>query len=1054
MKKIIIKEMSISNFGNWRLKMSLTVFLLAISIFNLQASTYTENTKITQEQATEINGTVKDINGAPLPGVSILVVGTAKGTQTDFDGNYSINVDSGDVLAFSYVGFVTQEVTVNGQTTINIILKESAENLDEVVIIGYGTTTKKDATGAIDAINSEDFNKGAIVSPEQLLQGKSAGVQITQASGEPGAGINIRIRGTSSVRSNNNPLFVVDGVPLSGDNASSGATDIGFGGGAAKNPLNFLNPNDIKSISVLKDASATAIYGSRGANGVIIITTKDGKGKAGNQFEFSSSVSVANQAKKYNLLNKTQFLAAVTQYGGDAAALDAGGDTNWQDVITRTAISQEQNLSFSRAYTGGNVRASIGYSNLEGVIKKSDLKRITGRLNIDQNLLNDKLKLNFQATISNVKDQAAAVSDNAGFQGDILGAAYSANPTWPSDVSFVPGGANLSPSQMLAYIQSKTSTDRALLNFSATYDITEDLNAKISLGYDGSQSSRGNAISGDISGFTNGTGGNGRGAVNDIDMKSKLMEITLNYKKDFGDSKLQALAGYSFQDFNRKGRNVLGWGFATTNLDGMVSNLTNSANALEKLITGSYQQYGNSAGGFFVNRLFPSVVTDNLSAPSGVNVNSITADTYNTTDELQSFFGRLNYTISDKYLFTATLRADGSSKFGGNNKYGIFPSAAFAWKLSEEDFVPDAFSTLKLRLGWGITGNQDGVGYGNYLRRERFAGIGIDNGGAITVPGTNTVSFANPALKWEQTDQINVGIDFGFKNDRINGSIDYYKKDTKDFLLQTTAAQPSPQPFFFTNINADIINQGVEFAIDYDVLRGDDTNWNVGFNIAYNDNMVKNFGGQIPFGQIFGQGLTGAFSQLLAGDHPLFSYYLRDFKGYDSNGQQIGDVQKFVGKSALPNINLGFSTSYSYKNWDASASLTGQYGQYIYNNTANAFFTAGSIGGGRNVITSVLTSGEASNNAPDVSTRFLEKGDFLRLQNVTIGYNFKIGESSFLKSFRLYATGQNLFVITPYSGLDPEVNTSNVLNNLPSFGVDYTSFPTPRTYTFGLNATF
>lgn len=1044
----------LNNSANWRLKISLSVFLLAISISNIQASIYTENAKNSPEQEITISGNVKDESGAPLPGVNILIVGTSKGTQTDFDGNYSINAQTGSVLAFSFVGFVTKQVTVGTQRKIDIVLQEDASKLDEVVVIGYGSTLKKDATGAVDAINSENFNKGAIASPEQLLQGKSAGVQITQASGEPGAGINIRIRGTSSVRSNNNPLFVVDGVPLSGDNSTPGGADIGFGSSAAKNPLNFLNPNDIKSISVLKDASATAIYGSRGANGVVIITTKDGKGKVGNQFEFSSSVSIATPAEEYDLLDRDEFLSAVTQFGGDAGAIDEGANTDWQDVITRTAVSTDQNLSYSRIYKDGNVRASVGYASLEGVIEKSDLERITGRLNIDQRLFNDKLKLNLQATLSRVNDLAAAVSGNAGFQGDLLGAAYSANPTWPSDVNFVPGGANLNPAQMLAYIQSKTETDRVLLNFSADYALTSDLSAKISLGYDDSQSTRGNAVSGDITGFTNGTGGNGRGAINDIDLTSNLMEVTLNYKKDFENSKLDVLAGYSFQDFSNEGRNVSGWGFNTTNLDEMVSDLENSTSNLEKAITGRYQQYGYFGNTFFVNRLFPTVGTDNLTAPTGLKVRSVATDTFDNTDELQSFFGRINYTLADKYLFTATVRADGSSKFGGNNTYGVFPSAAVAWKISEEDFIPESVSTLKLRLGWGITGNQDGLGHGNFLRRERFSGIGISNDGGITIPGTSSVSFANPDLKWEETDQISVGIDFGFNNDRLNGSIDYYRKDTKDFLLQTTAAQPSPQPFFFTNIDADIINEGVEFALNYDVIQQEDTKWNVGFNIAYNDNKVENFDGLVPFGQIFGQGLSGAFSQILAGGQPLFSYFLRDFQGYDENGQQIGDDQKLVGKSALPDINLGFSTYFSYKNWDISAALTGQYGQYIYNNTANAFFTAGSIGGGRNVTRDVLTSGEAANNAPDVSTRFLEKGDFLRLQNVTVGHNFKLGEGSFLKSLRLYATGQNLFVITPYSGLDPEVNTSNVLNNVPSFGVDYTSYPTPRTYTFGLNATF
>ncbi len=1004
--------------------------------------------------AQSVTGIVSEANG-PLPGVNVSVKGTTQGATTDFDGKYTIdNISSDAILVFSYLSFKTQEIKYTGQATINVVLKPDSESLQEVVVIGYGSTTKKDATGAVDAVSAKDFNKGSMVSPEQLLRGKSAGVQVTQSSGEPGAGINIRIRGTSSVRSNNNPLFVVDGVPLPGNDSSAGGADIGFGSSAAKNPLDFLNPNDIKSMSILKDASATAIYGSRGANGVIIITTKNGKGKAGNRFEFSSNVSIANAAKTYDLLNGSDFLAAITQFGGNASAQDFGANTDWQDVISRTAVSTDQNLSYSKSYKNGALRASVSYGNIQGVLQKSDLERFTGRLNINHRLFKDKLKLNLQLTVSKVNNESPGISDNAGFQGDLIGSSYAANPTWPSGVDFAPVGSGLNPSQMLAYIQSKTETNRVLANFTIDYALTDDLNAKLTFGNDNSLSTRGAAVSGLITGFTNGTGGNGRGAINDVDLNNQLMEATLNYKKEFENSKLTALLGYSYQQFNSKGTNITGWGFSRNNLDAMVYDLSLSAKTIQNGIAGSFQQYGLDADGLFVTRLFPNIVTDDIAIPSWLRVKSISGDTYDNSDELQSFFGRVNYSIAEKYLFTATLRADGSSKFGGNNQYGYFPSAAFAWNISDEDFIPDNISTLKLRLGWGITGNQDGVGYGNYLRREKFEDIKIDNGGNINPPGTKTIAFANPDLKWEQTQQINVGIDFGFNNDRLNGTIDYYYKDTNNFLLQTEAAQPSPQDFVFANIDADIINQGVELSLNYNVIQQNDISWNVGFNVAYNDNMVKNFKGKVFFSQIFGQGLSGAYAQLLAEGQPLFSYYLRDFQGYDENGQQIGDVQKFVGKSALPDINLGISSSFKYKNWDASVSLTGKYGGYIYNNTANAFFTAGSLGNSRNVTYNVLTSGEATNNAPAVSTRFLESGDFLRLQNLTVGYNFKLKESSALKSVRLSVTGQNLFVITPYSGLDPEVNTSNVLNNIPSLGIDYTSYPTPRTFTFGLIASF
>ncbi len=1024
-----------------------------------------------------VSGVVSDAGG-PIPGVNVLVRGTSNGAVTDFDGNYTLdNVAEDAILVFSYVGFKAQEIPVNGRATINVTMEEDAAELEAVVVIGYGTQSVKDATGAVAVVSTEDFNQGVIASPEELIQGKTAGVQITQASGEPGAGVALRIRGTSSVRSNNNPLFVVDGVPLAGDDTASGGNDIGVGSSSARNPLNFINPNDIESVSILKDASATAIYGSRGANGVVIITTKSGRGSAKGVFEFSSTVSIAKPAEEFDLLNRDQYLSAIEEFGGDVAGQDFGANTDWQDVITRTAASQQQNLSYAQSYTNGNVRASFGYGKQFGVVESSSLERITGRINATHRFFDEKLKVNFQGTISRVNDQAAPIGDNAGFQGDLLGAAYTANPTWPSDPSFVPGGAFINPSALLVLSQNETNTNRVLLNGSAEYTILEGLSAKVNIGYDDSESFRRGAISGAITGLNNGTPGNGRGTYNEIEVTNRLLEFTVNYEKEFENSSFSVLAGYSFQDFARNGRNVTGFGFQSTDLDQMVSNLEDSANLIEGAISGDFQQYivsdqlvdgGDPFAGAVVNRIVPEISrAESFAEPAGISVRTIFADTFDFTDELQSFFVRANYSIADKYLFTATVRADGSSRFGENNRYGYFPSGAFAWKLDQEDFIPEAFSTLKLRVGYGITGNQDGLGFGNFVPRERFDSndadgnpISIGNGGEINIPGISQVSFANNDLKWEETSQINVGIDFGFMGDRLNGSLDLYRKDTEDLLLRVESAQPAPQPFTFTNIDGNVINEGIEFAINYDILQQVDLNWNIGFNIAYNKNELQNFSGQIPAGQIFGQGLSRAFSQILVSDQPLFSYYLREFAGFDENGQSIypnGDVQQLVGKSALPDINLGISTSFNYKNWDLSVFLAGQFGHYIYNNTANAFFTAGSIAGGsRNVTTDVIGNGESEGNNPAVSTRFLESGDFLRLQNATLGYNVPLSGDGVFKSLRLYINGQNLFVITDYSGLDPEVSVSpsNSLNNLPTAGIDYTAFPRPRTYTFGVNAKF
>ncbi|MEA1785547.1 SusC/RagA family TonB-linked outer membrane protein [Arenibacter sp. GZD96] len=1020
-------------------------------------------------KAQDVSGTVSDASG-PLPGASIVVKGTTNGAQTDFDGNYSLsNVPNNATLVFSYIGFKSVEIAVNGRSTINVTLEEDAQALDEVIIIGYGTTTFKSTTGSVSSVTSENFNAGVIASPEELIQGKTAGVQITQNSGEPGAGVNIRIRGSNSVRSNNNPLFVVDGVPLGGGSAP-GAGNTGFGDSETRNPLNFLNPADIESMSILKDASATAIYGSRGANGVVIITTKSGKGSAGGVFEFSSSLSISEPAEEFDLLNRNQFLAAVGQFGGDPSAQDFGNNTDWQDVVTRTVASQNQNLSYSNNYGKGNVRATLGYGKQFGIIENSSLERLTGRINATHRFLEDKLTINLQTTISRVNDEAAPLSGTAGFRGDLLGAAYSANPTWPNNPGFDTGG-QLNPATVLAFTQNLTNTDRYLLNGSADYKFTPELSAKVNVGFDKSKAWTNSASSSLARNLDRGVFGNGRAVFNNLNVENRLLEATVNYTKTFGNSNLDVLVGYSFQDFQRWGRNAEGFGFNTTDMNQMSTDLAQSANAAQNSIDGSFQQFGYDARSnqMFVNRLFPAVVTDFVTVPVDSRVRSLVADTFDVTDEIQSFFGRVNYTLADKYIFSATIRADGSSRFGPDEQYGYFPSASFAWQLAEEDFIGDAFSTLKLRVGAGLVGNQEGLGFGEFVRRTRFAGVGIADGGDANPSGTVAVATANPDLKWEETLDLNLGIDFGFNNDRFNGSLDFYRKETEDLLLRTPAPAPSTDPFFFRNLSdGTVVNQGVELALNYDWIRTADVTFSTSFNIAYNDNEVKDFDGFIDTGAIRGQGLSNAFAQRLTGGRSLFSYYMAVFEGLDANGQPTfkdvdgnGSIdtsldKEFVDKDALPNVTTGLSLNLSVKNWDFSTFFTGQFGFYVYNNTANAFFTSGAISNARNVIPSVVNSGEAPGTAADVSTRYLEKGDFVRLQNASVSYNVPVSGEGLFKSFRISATGQNLFLITDYTGLDPEVttNTGDLGSGIPSAGIDLTAFPKPRTVTIGINATF
>ncbi len=1022
-------------------------------------------------EAQEVSGTVSDANG-PLPGASVVVKGTTTGTQTDFDGNYTLSdVDANATLVFSYIGYSTQEIPVNGRSTINVVLVEDAEALDEVVIIGYGTTTVKDATGAVTAVTAEEFNGGVIASPEQLIQGKTAGVNIQQTSGEPGAGININIRGSSSVRSNNNPLFVVDGIPLSGEGTSP-TGDTGNGGTAGKNPLNFLNPADIESISVLKDASATAIYGSRGANGVVIITTKSGKGASGGVFEFSSTLSVATPANEYDLLSTSDFLDAVELYGGDRNAVNFGGDTNWQDFITRTAVSQNQNLSYSNNYGSGNVRATFGYGKQFGVVEKTSLERITGRLNLTQRFLDDNLIATVQASISRVNDETAPLAGAAGFRGDILGASYSANPTWPATPGFDDGGTQYKPANWLRWSQFITNTNRVLLNGSLEYKVTPELTAKVNVGYDKSEGENLSMLSGNLLAF-NGISGVGFGNYNTLDRENKLLEATLNWKKEFDNSNLDVLVGYSFQDFNTSGRNSAGRGFGTTDLNRMGRDLKATVNAAASTIDGSYQQfyYGVNTSGLIVNRLFPDVVAgEEVPYAFERYVQGMTADTFDNTDELQSYFARVNYSLANKYLFTGTIRADGSSRFGPDNQYGYFPSGAFAWKINEEDFVGENVSTLKLRLSAGITGNQEGLGYGNFVARQRFGGLGIQNDFVVNQNGLAIVATDVPSLKWEETLDFNVGLDFGFNLDRFSGSIDVYRRETRDQLLRLPPPQPAVDPFQFGNFDASILNQGIELAVAYDFVQTDNTTFSAAFNIAYNENEVQDFAGAINTGEINGQGLSGAFAQRLEAGRSIFSYYMAIFEGFDSDGlptyrdvdgngvgDPIGD-QTFVGEDALPDVTSGLSLNFSSGNWDASAYFSGQFGFSVYNNTANGFFTGGAINNARNVTEGLLQLDplESGGASADVSTRFLEKGDFVRLQNATIGYNWPLTDESPLKSLRFSLTGQNLFLITDYSGLDPEVTTAtgDLGSGVPSRGIDWAAFPNPRTITFGINASF
>lgn len=964
-------------------------------------------------QTKTITGKVTDRqDGTPLIGVSVKVKNGPGGSSTGADGSFRLNVPAGaTTLVISYIGYITQEVDVTNATNLDVSLESDRTTLNEVVVVGYGTQKKNDVTGGVVSLGPKDFNKGVINSPEQLLQGRTAGVQVTPASGDPGAGINIRIRGTTSVRSGNNPLFVIDGVPLDGGNISDGANNYGAGTLSARNPLNFMNPDDIANITVLKDASAAAIYGSRGANGVVLITTK--KGVAGSQsLNFSSSVSVANTLKRYDIMNGPQFLLQAKAAGADPVILDKKSNVDWQDQIFRSGVTQNYSLGFGGGNENTLYRFSGSYSDQNGIVKNSGLKRFTGRVNASHELFNDKVKIEMQLTSSRIDDQYAPVGDDAGYEGNLLGAALQANPTIPIFNTAAKGGFTQSsdfrnPAAMLAFINDGDRINKVLGNMGITWKIFNNLQYKLNVGVDNSNSTRKTGISRLLN--FNDILDKGRAVISNRELYSSLIENTLNYNQIINtDHSIDALAGISYQKFNNAG-------FFTT-------------------------------ARFFLTDDIPYV--DNIDGVNNDGTNkAFSAGSERGGSELQSYFGRVNYAYKNKYLLTGTLRVDGSSKFGTNNKYGYFPSFAAAWRLSQEDFIPqNVFNDLKLRIGYGITGNQEFPGG---ITRAVFQ---VNSSGSLTQRNN-----PNPNIKWEETTQFGAGLDFEMVNSRLFGTVDYFNKTTANLLLQVYYAQPAPVDYKFINLPGEVKNKGVEASLTYRALANTDLTWEISGNATYLNNKVEKFGNTIiPTGNINGQGLSGAYVQRISNGLPLGAFYLPEFAGYDKDGLAIypNDAAFKYAGSALPKYSFGLNNSFGYKNLNLSLFLNGATGFYIYNNTANALFTKGSLKNGRNVTTAAATSPESALNAPEVSTRFLEKGDFLRLSNATLSYRFNMLNNKYVKGMNLSLTGQNLFLITNYSGIDPEVNTNKARNGVPSLGIDYTSYPTARIFSLGASFDF
>lgn len=970
---------------------------------------------VAQERKTITGKVTNASTGAPIAGASVTAKGASTGTITDENGSFSITVASNvNTLVISSVGFTNQEINISGKSSITVALTEGTDDLEEVVVVGYGTAKKKDLTGSVGSVKSKDFNKGVFTAPDQLIQGKVAGVQVINNSGAPGGGTTVRIRGISSIRSGNQPLFVVDGIPLSGGSVVPGLGSA-LGNAASENPLNFLDPNDIESVDVLKDASATAIFGARGANGVVIINTK--RGKAGSpKIEFNTSMGVSSIMKRLEVLDGNEYRAALASYGLSGG--NFGDNVDALDAILQNAITNNYSVAITGGATGGNYRLSLGHINQEGIVRESGFKKYNANFSGSFKFLESKkLGLDVNVLATQTTSNNAPISNNAGFQGSLIGNALQWNPTaslaWkpiaginaPNGVIPPFGNSFLNPLALLAGHDDVTRTTNLLASIAPSYKLSDDFEYKFLFSVNYALGER----RAELRRWLNFDGNRGFAQIANNRAVNTQYTHTLAYNKDIGkDLRLNAVAGYEYLRYDYSG----------------------------------YGMTGNN----FVD--YPGIkYTDYMQ-----NVPNADRSMYSFADpvaEIQSVFARVNLNYQGKYLLTATARRDGSNKFGINNKYGVFPSFAFAWNINEEDFMKSSgtFSNLKLRLGWGQTGNQE-FPPGAPLRT---VSIGQENNQSVT-------NLENPDVKWETNTLANIGIDFGILDNKITGSIDWYNRTTTDALFQQVVVQPGPPFRYWTNLDGEIVNSGLEFTLTAALMRKKDLTWNATMNIAFQKNELKNFVGAIETGGLHGQGISGATIQRLVSGQPINVYYMRRFLGIDkTTGQSTyednGNTLYYVG-SPNPKQVVGFSTDVSYKKWSLIINMNGALGHYLYNNTANTVLPIGNLGT-RNIAKSLLNSSvkESASNPIAPSTRYLEKGDYLKLANATISYRLgNVGKV--FKNANLSLSAQNLFVITKFSGFDPEVNVDKNINGVPSLGIEYIPYPTARNIILGLNFSF
>ncbi|RZK21187.1 MAG: SusC/RagA family TonB-linked outer membrane protein [Pedobacter sp.] len=963
---------------------------------------------------TVIKGTISDNDKMPMAGATVQVAGTSTRTQSDAEGKFQITVPSPtSKLIVSFVGFETQTVNVNNQTIINITLA-SLNNLDAVVVVGYASVRKSDLTGAATTVSAKDFNKGPLNAPDQLIQGKVAGVQMINNSGQPGGASTVRIRGNSAVTGTGQPLYVVDGVALDGRSARP-STSAGIGTAPDGNPLNFINPADIESMEILKDASATAIYGSRAAYGVVLITTK--RGKSGDtKIDLSASTGVSNIARKVDVLSGDEYRAALAKYGLTNG--NFGSSVDALDEVTRTAYNQNYSIGISGGSNGNTFRASLGYQDQQGIIKSTDFKKYSAGFNGNFKFLESKkLGLDINMISNQYLESIAPITTDAGFTGSLISQALSWNPTQSfynaNGGLFIDyGSTTINPLAALAANNDKAKVSTILGSISPYYKITPWLEYRMlaSVNYSAGIRRASTRSFLNLQGIQpSGTFLGGYASYSNNELITQQFTNTLNFNKEIASKlNLNAIVGYEYSNFMNKGTTNTATGFGEIDAD----------------YTDAFQTTAPA------NRTF-----------SAFN---------NPTTELQSYFARAIFNYDSKYILTATFRADGSTKFGKANRYGYFPSFAAAWDIKKESFMESAswLDQLKMRVGYGKTGNQD---FPSGSAQQRY-----DFGNSNGAPTLVAINNANPNLKWQSDEQTNVGIDFGLLKSRLTGSVDYFHKTTNDLLFPQISFVPAVGGNVPTwvNLPGQIINKGVELTLNGVLIEKDNISWSLGGNATFINNKVQNINGIIKTGSLNGQGLSGVTTEVIQNGLPLFAMVTRQYNGLDANGFSLytddGFTNYYVG-NPNPKVIMGLSTNFRYKKLSFTANFNGSFGQDIYNNTANSVLAISNLGT-RNISSALvnLPVQESLANPIAASSRYIEKGDYLKLANATINYSIgNVGKA--IKALNIYVNGQNLFVITNYTGFDPEVNVNKGVSGVPSAGIDYTAYPTARTFNFGVN---